>query len=415
MKKIFLISFILLFYVLNILLIFFSTQDANLRISGILTATFIYVLVFYLSIKLLRKSARLVNILFLNVIILIVMQGLINFDYFSKESKDENRVLADFPKLSPFHEDFAEKTDRYIDDRVGMRIQAGKAHSYIAKNDYDFNQRVVEGRDGWLFYNDENDDYDYFSGIKKFKQENIEKVINAIKENKEFCDKNGIKLIIAIPPNKSTVYPEYYNKYINKVGGNNNYIKFKQELDKSLPKTDIVFLYASLMDGKKNGLMYYKKGSHWTSMGAYTAYQEISNIIEKYYPKYVRIADNETKKCNKLVDVDLSYINKSFKENSDEKIEGICPNFKEEILKLKYTDGGRIESNIKAYGDISAPKILLIHDSFMVELGPFIEKKASKISSIWYTGMSFDNIKDEILKIKPDIIIWEKVERSWYK
>lgn len=186
-------------------------------------------------------------------------------------------------------------------------------------------------------------------------------------------------------------------------------------MEKALPKTDIVFLYASLMDGKKNGLMYYKKGSHWTSMGAYTAYQEISNIIEKYYPKYVRIADNETKKCNKLVDVDLSYINKSFKENSDEKIEGICPNFKEEILKLKYTDGGRIESNIKAYGDISAPKILLIHDSFMVELGPFIEKKASKISSIWYTGMSFDNIKDEILKIKPDIIIWEKVERSWYK
>lgn len=413
MKKIFLISFILLFYVLNILLIFFSTQEANLRISGILTATFIYVLVFYLSIKLLRKSARLVNILFLNVIILIVMQGLINFDYFSKESKDENRVLADFPKLSPFHEDFAEKTDRYIDDRVGMRIQAGKAYSYIAKNDYDFNQRVVEGRDGWLFYNDENDDYDYFSGIKKFKQENIEKVIKTIKENKEFCDKNGMKLIIAIPPNKSTVYPEYYNRYVNKVDNSNNYLELRKIINENF-NIPLIMPLEHLIEGKEEYQLYYKTDTHWTRAGAYLFYKDIAKNIKKMDNTYNLVPENMVEK-NENKDKffgDLRRMSKKFENESyyDTGYTEINTKY-DNLLKLENKDD---IITVKGYNQLG-PKVLFIHDSFFEYMEPFFEYGVSGLGSLWVYESDFKKYKKEILKFKPDIIVWERLERYWMK
>lgn len=49
----------------------------------------------------------------------------------------------------------------------------------------------------------------------------------------------------------------------------------------------------------------------------------------------------------------------------------------------------------------------------MVELAPFIEKGALAIGSIWTYDKDFNKISDMILSFKPDLIIWERVERLW--
>lgn len=83
------------------------------------------------------------------------------------------------------------------------------------------------------------------------------------------------------------------------------------------------------------------------------------------------------------------------------------------ILDLKYENAHKTIWWQKSYGSKDAPKILLVHDSFMVELAPFIEKGALAIGSIWTYDKDFNKISDMILSFKPDLIIWERVERLW--
>lgn len=302
--------------------------------------------------------------------------------------------------------------DSYINDRIGLRNDAGNMYSYFIKDDYDFTQKVITGQNGWLFYNNENDDYNYFSGVKTYSENNIEKIVEVIKENQEFCNKNGIKLIIAIPPNKSTIYPEYYNKYVNKKDSDNNYLILRNIISRNFD-IPLAMSFESLIESKKEYQLYYKTDTHWNRVGAYIFYKDISNFVKNIDNDFQILNEEEIdiKKTYNKFKGDLTKISNKLdiKRNIEMDYMDVHTKYKQRLI---FEPKSKTIAISKGYND-NGPKILFIHDSFFGAMTLFFEYGVSGLGSLWVYESDFKKYKDKILKFKPDIIVWERLERYW--
>ncbi len=406
MKKI--LIFNVLLYLINIILIYKLNISVNFIVTFIII-TFIYLLLSIFILKAFKDTVLNINMIFYIFTFIIFAQGVILFNFNNSISAKENRNLASFPDVNPFHEGFAEQMDSYINDRIGLRNNATDLFRKLNFfNDFNIMSRVLIGVDNWLFFNTENDDFKYFTRSKSFTDEKLEKVKEVMNKNIEFCKKHGIELITLIAPNKSTIYPELYNPYFNKLKGVDNYIILKNYIEKNI-NTSVIMPYDELMNGKDK-LLYYPLDTHWTSNGAYIAYQVLEEKIIEKFPYYKRLNKNDIKECQQNQSNDLEVmLNIKFDRKP---IQSICT-VENNLLIVKRTDPPQLNS-VKSYGGEKAPKILLIHDSFMHALSPFIEKGASHIGHLWIYDNDFSNYSEQILQFKPDIIIWEKIERSMF-
>ncbi|MDY5051026.1 MAG: DHHW family protein [Candidatus Mucispirillum faecigallinarum] len=408
MKK--LLSIILLLFIINIIIAYEVNQGIDLLIS-IITALVIYAVITLFITRIFKNDKNYISIIFYIIAALVLGQGVIFFTYTKSISSDENRKLAQFPDVNPFHEEFAEDMDRYINDRIGLREYA--LTIYKRMNFFDklnLSNNVIAGKEGWLFLNSESDNFKYFQRAQKYTPDKLNAVKALIEKNTKFCQDNGIELIIIIPPNKSTIYPEYYNKYIGKTAGKDNYLILKDYLNKKLPNAHIVMPYDELMNDKENNMLYHKTDTHWNTYGAFYAYKSLEKEIKKVNKEYALLDESRIKKCEKDVLYDLEILRNNVK-SAGKKYESICINGIDNIT-LKPNNKAAIWH--KGYGGEKAPKILLIHDSFMKELAPFISTGVSSLWHLWTYDADFTKLSDVILESKPDIIIWERLERYWF-
>lgn len=408
MKK--LILLISLLYIINVIFIFSTNHGIDLFIS-VISALIIYAVILLFTIRIFKKDKNYISIIFYITAALVLGQGLIFFTYTKTMSSSENRKLAQLPDVNPFHEDFAEEMDRYINDRVGLREYALKIYKKIDffKN-LNLSNNVIEGKEGWLFFNSENDNIKYFQRAEKYTPDKLNAVKALIEKNIKFCQDNGIELIMIMPPNKSTIYPEYYNKYIRKTAGVDNYLILKDYLSKNLPDAHIVMPYDELVNDKENNTLYHKTDTHWNTFGAFDAYKSLEKEIKKVNKEYIMLDESRIKECEKDVLYDLEILSSNVK-SAGKKYESICING---IEKIRLKENSKKAIWHKGYGGEKAPKILLIHDSFMKELAPFISTGASYIGQFWTYDKDFSKLSDVILESKPDIIIWERLERYWF-
>lgn len=407
MKKI--ITILLLLYILNIAFILYINNGLETTVS-IITASLVYIIAGIFAVTIYNKIKKMQNIVFFILIFLTAAQGVIFFNYFNSVIESESRTMAEFPKVNPFHESFAEDMDAYVNDRIGLRQQMIKLYSnfkYIKAMDLQ-NTPAIKGIDGWFFLNNENDDYKYFQRVKKYTPERLKRVKELVDKNIEFCNKHNIKLLTIIPPNKTTVYPEYYTTYLQKTPGKDNYIILKEYFNNNYPKQFV--MPDDEIKNNKDKLQYFKEDTHWTTNGAYTAYKVLEESITGLFPNYKKLTNNDIIECKDNTSSDLMAM-LGVQDIQNQKYTGICPK-KEKVMELMPRNPSIVIK--KAYGGENAPKILLIHDSFMTAMYPFIENGASYISSIWTYEPDFTQMSAMILEFQPDLIIWERLERYWY-
>lgn len=407
MKRLILtISFL---FIMNLLIIYKINQGIDLAAS-IISILIIYFIITVFTFRIYKQDKNFIGIVFYIIAAVILGQGMIFFTYTKSISSEENRQLAKFPDVNPFHEDFAEQMDKYINDRIGLREYALKIYSRINLFDgINLKSIVITGQNGWLFLNNENDIFTYFQRVKTYTPEKLNTIKELVEDNIKFCQDNGIDFVLVIPPNKSTVYPEYYNKYINKKTGKDNYLVLKEYITQNFPNAHILMPYDELIN-LKNQTGYYSTDTHWNSIGAFTAYKSLEKVIRQVNPEYSLFDNNIIKECEQDVLYDLEYLSNNVR-SAGKKYKGICI---DGIENIKLVQNNKSAEWHKAYGGEKAPRILLIHDSFMQELAPFISTGASYLGQIWTYEPEFSKISDLILEYKPDIIIWERIERYWF-
>lgn len=187
-------------------------------------------------------------------------------------SENENRYLEAFPKLdfeSYKNEKFMEGFDDWISDRFFGRedwiILKNKTDSALGKTET--NGVFIENDMMMQIWRDYDEDI-YTRNLN---------AINNFSENHP-----EIPTYFMLVPNAQEIYKDSVPKYAE-TGNQKNYIdKFYSEL-KGFEGTIDVF---SALMNRKSSYIYYRTDHHWTSYGAFTAYEAAAPVLDYSGFKY---------------------------------------------------------------------------------------------------------------------------------
>jgi len=277
-----------------------------------------------------------------------------------------------------------------------------------------FNTALV-GKDGWIFYTGDHSMQDY-QKIDTLDKKSLITLVEKINQLDKELEYEGKILLIVIPPNKSTIYPQYMPDEIPVIGKGSRLDLFSNYL-KNNTQVHIVDLAPVLLDSSKTQNLYFKIDTHWNDLGAYYGYREIMSLLTSYDPRLIPhpLSDYKYIRQDDLINPDLPRVLGI--PPIKEEYRALIPKFpvqKTQTLNLNLANGAYI-SNLKGQDD-RLPTLLIFHDSFYSarsSLSHFMEPHFSKITGILFTQdpkiWSLNWIQQE----DPDIVIIEIVERNF--
>lgn len=348
-----------------------------------------------------------IKIIFLTIVFFELLFPIAKFNTKGTVSDTENRTLAKKPSnILNFSE-----YDNYLQDRFGGRnilIRISNFIDYTIFKKQIRNNRAFKGKYGWFYYIDSNDGNNLMDFYKKnlLTEPELENFKKGILQTSSWCEQNDIKYFFIIGPNKHSVYPE-------------NYI---EERPKGITRTDqlisvfnelgitCIFPRDYLLEQKQNETipLYYETDTHWNNLGAYYAFTQIEAEIEKLFPdiKFPKIEyDFKVSRSETYGDI-LPMLGIRSATSTQIETKPINSSFSDyfEYTKNELENGVITEGKNKLL-----PKAIVFRDSFFIALQPYFSTMFSNVEYNW-RKMTEDDKKD-ILKNKPDIIVFESVER----
>jgi hypothetical protein len=356
-----------------------------------------------------KKASFWFMLAFLSVISL----PLVFIDRKSAVSEKENRNLAAYPRIInngnivPINA-LPKSFDSYINDRFGFRYSTVLLMNQIKKHLKTVNGNVIIGKNNWLFYSNlgDGDNFSDFLKANLFSNTDLEHLIQNIENRLTWCNENGIKFYFLIAPNKHNVYPEYYP--IDRPEGITRTDQILNALPANL-KDIVIYPLNELMQNKKGSYpLYYELDTHWNAAGAMRAFDVMSLEIKKAFPRIVFPEITFTTGISYGSSGDIVPMSgfTSYGKNT-------VPNVRpaegwEAYYRYIKNEGpqGIITTNVNK----ALPKAIVFRDSFFTALEPFTSSIFGESEYNWRWFESAE--KEYILENKPDIIIWEIVERS---
>jgi hypothetical protein len=352
-----------------------------------------------------------ISIIFTGVFLSLISLPFVFMDHKSVVSEKENRNLAAFPNFKNDDNvntaNFTKYLDEYISDRFGFRNIAVSFGNNISKAGKAINGDVVVGKNDWLFYSSHEDGYniaDFFK-INLFTDDEINRFIHNIEARLEWCNENNIKFIFLIAPNKHNIYPEYYP--FERPDG----ITRTDQIIAALPdnlKDIVIYPRDYLLQNKVAAPLYYETDTHWNMAGAHHAFEIIFDRLKNDFPNTQFPELKFTTEITYGHEDDMGHMS-GFTDYGNTTIPNVSPQGGWESFYKYIKNKGR-EGVVTENDDKTLPKAIIYRDSFFSALEPFTSSVFSGAEYNW-RGFSASE-KGYILEHKPDIIIWETVERG---
>lgn len=351
-------------------------------------------------------KSKLVVALFIS---LIILPTFIYKFYGENAQSTENRILKEKPNININKiMDYPKEYEEYYTDNLAFKGSFVRLNSIIQYKILDTSpaKYIINGSDGWLFYNSKyksnNDDTlaDY-QRTNRYTVEVTESKKNALLNRQKLLKEQGIDMYMLILPNKGQVYPEFMPSSIKKFSGRS---RVEEMIDYLRENTEIPIVYPmdTFNNYKSQYQLYYKLDTHWNDIGAYIGYVELMKAIDKNF-KYRDL--NELEITSKPIDSgDLSkMINMDgVIEDKQYSVAGVKDNIESTLIKQ---DGNK-ELRYKST-NANGKKLLCFRDSFSTALIPYLSKEFEE--SVFLRDVPYS--EDLIKKEKPDIVIFESVER----
>lgn len=270
---------------------------------------------------------------------------------------------------------------------------------------------AVIGQDGWLYYTGDMSIQDY-QKTSPMNMGNIKRITQILNQFKEKTDQYGGMFLLVIPPDKSTVYPQFMPDEIPVIGQISSLDRLVEYLYKN-SEIEVLDLRPIFDKVSKVNQIYYKTDSHWNCLGAFYAYDEIVSKVSVVYPEIQSRSLDEfaiVSSQDSLLDIP-ALTGLRVEENSM----NVIPKFevKISIIPAVSKNYNAASLRIVVNDEKDLPDLMLFHDSFYkVCLDKYIEPTFGTTTSIHYADSELKNYLDMIVTEKPDIVIVEFVERQ---
>lgn len=348
--------------------------------------------------------------LFCTLFVVIIFLPTVLLPFYKANTEGENRKLASFPRYQGYPVGYITQLENYYNDNFAFRDKLQKIYQFYSFKLLNHNplpDKVVVGKDGWLFMGEsEQESMTQALNIIPDLEQQIDNACSTLFNLKQFCDSLGIGFYIAIAPNKESIYPEYYPIKIKSPG---NTLEMFTRIMKTKYKIDIINLGESFYTEKAKTQLYSKTDSHWNSDGAYLATQTLLRTLSADFPAIQSLDISEYyRRDTTATRMDLSSM---LQLDMQEDFNLLVPSKKEYNIELKQIESidwpppvyqfvkNDSESCVKL-------KSVVIRDSFWKLMQDFY---FSRMSEVIVGTRKFD--KELIIKEKPDFVVYEILER----
>jgi hypothetical protein len=301
------------------------------------------------------------------------------------------------------------RTDAYLEDHFGFRSALVSAYNYcLTQLGASPSEKVLTGKKGWLYYT-EDDMVAQYRGQSIFENNELSQWIESMVARKEWLARRGIPFIVAVAPNKMTIYPEYLPDWVTKVNGVTRLDQIVSELTRK-PVLDFIDLRPALSAAKKTRAVYYQTDSHWNYQGAFAGYCEILKRIKDYFPEVTGVeAPNVSFGIRPGNGRDLAQLLNISEWISESYNDDVRLLFESNVLSTSHLSDARypmmVETKLNTF-----PRVLIFRDSFCIPLEPFFNETFFEVIYTDHNNMRFDTALIE--KAKPHMVFHIMVERG---
>lgn len=315
----------------------------------------------------------------------------------------ENRPMAPVPALldetGAYNMAFLQEVTDYVNDHMALRNELVYADALIQTKLFGTANvsGVVAGTDGWLYYTATLDDFlgrDVMSARELFGLARNFAIIDA------YMEERGIAFVLAIPPNKNTLYGEHMPYYASGVVSTEHGAKL---LGEYLARAQVSYVDLFALLEAQNEVLYQKRDSHWNTKGACLAYNALMDALglphETYAGASPAVVETASGDLNRML---YSFYGES-EENFDYGLEGayVVTNGAADV-----TAGWIITENGGGGGEGT---LLMFRDSFADTLIPFF---SAEFAEAYYSKGEPNALESFVERYAPTAVVIEKVERN---
>lgn len=212
-------------------------------------------------------------------------------------SQQEKRHLAELPKWSRTFTSLADWTkslNSYLNDHFFRREDlvfwgALPRVKLFFRSPTSF---VLVGEEGWFFLTGEKALDDYLGRSDMTGVETMAGWERLLALRQQRLQELGAHYLVAVAPNKESVYSEFLPERIKNNRGTTMLEAFLARMRHSPMAHHFLDLSAPLLKAKETGRIYFMTDSHWNGRGAFFAYLAIIERIRHWYPEITPIPED---------------------------------------------------------------------------------------------------------------------------
>ncbi|KHK04277.1 alginate O-acetyltransferase AlgX-related protein [Desulfovibrio sp. TomC] len=312
----------------------------------------------------------------------------------------------------------------YLDHRYNLRSQLITWNSYMdifVLASTMPSSKVMAGKDHWLFLAQDGAFRNVIEDARSpddLPAVSVDILVNELDRRQKWLEARGIRYLVILTPNKNSVYPEMLPESLRPKRLYSHRDQFVKAVQ-SRTNVDIVDVTSALVEEKKNDKVFYMTDSHWNAHGAFAAYRRIMDHLVRDFPAITPLDHNQFQvEQYAWLPGDLAFM----MGLSDYLKEDRILFFNKEWYKARGTtyegptDPEYFEvPQYSVTGNAKLPNAVIFHDSFWLELLPFMAESFDKALYVWLKPQTESHLRlfDAALieREKPDLVIDEFTER----
>lgn len=340
-----------------------------------------------------KKSCK----IYIAAIMIILLVPFVGMSFWMTTETTENKELSQWPKLmenGTYNKDYLEEAGTYFEEHMAFRMQMLTANSAIWGKIFrtSTTDQVIVGNDNWLYFGGTANDY---TGRKLLSDRELYNVVHNLSLVQEFVEQNGFQFLLAVVPNKNTLYGDHMPYYYQQ-GTDSNL----DRLNKLLEQENIHFVDLKEAFQKEDETLYFKRDSHWNNKGAVLAYNAMLDCLEKKHESYLNVPYEV--KIEHIGDIDKIMYPLAAEEEENF--------YYDKDWKYRYVND--VTDNMDAWIEtVNTEKegcLLMYRDSFGESILPFL---AEEYRNAYFTRLVPYNLGN-VVQYHPDTVIIERVERK---
>jgi hypothetical protein len=341
----------------------------------------------------------------------------------------ENKIAAKIPVLfsgGSLNKEFISGFEDYWNDNIGFQKQATvlnialfyKLFGKLKVTNY------IMGKNKHLYYTSDGFSLKTYQGKNKLSEETLGRVLENFSDAEKYFNNRGAEFLFVPVPDKEGVYPEYY---LDSVLQYSNQYKLDQIISylNNNSSLTVINLRQALIESKnQSDYLYYKNYdcTHWNMKGAFVSYKKIMHYIQDRFDNINILSEDD-------FEISLTPSSGTIAHLSSSRLLSKAMGFKDIIYSYN-KKGGYVSLAVDDYplktidpaynkyyrvNDIisDTPKLLILGDSFIYSF--LLDIFGESFRELYFTSTRDPDLLKKIVdEYKPDIVIFEIVERAYW-